>query len=160
MTTTEPHCPVAALADEAQKLIDAKDAADKLDVSEREGERMMEAASRFLKGVVERSTFMQPKTAKGALFQLCVLSDLVDDLEGCVTSKGYRGKMENLTTPEDREAAALEKTIMRVIHSVAAYIEETADAKLEDACGDYFLSRDLSDHVIVAEALARAEEGQ
>ena len=34
------------------------------------------------------------------------------------------------------------------------FIESVADARLEDACGNYFMPRNLSDHSRVDEALA------
>jgi len=159
MTTTEKNCPVAALADEAQKLIDAKDAADKASIhsatseTKLDAQRTLDAASRFLKGVVVRATFLRPQSARGALFQLCVISDLVDELEGCVVSKGFvEGRPETFPSPHDEKAGELQKKIARALDSIAGYIEETTGARREDACGDYYIARHLSDHFKLSEA--------
>jgi hypothetical protein len=159
MTTTETNCPVAALADEAYKLIAAKDAADEASIDSAtseeklEAQRTLDAADRFLRGVIERATFLQPESAKGVLFQLCVVSDLVDDLEGCVTEKGFiEGRLATMSTPQDKEAAKLAKKIGRVLDSIAGYIEATTGARREDACGDYYIARHLSDHAALSGA--------
>lgn len=157
-TEAQTNCPVAALADEAHKLIEIKNAADKVSIDDGatadeklKAERAINVADRFLKGVVERATFLQPESAKGALFQLCAISDLVADMEGCVLSKGFvEGRLATINTPKDREAEELAIFIARALDSTAAYIEETTGARREDACGDYYIARDLSDHTRLA----------
>ena len=57
-----------------------------------------------------------------------------------------------MATPHDREAGELQKKIARSLDSITAYIEETIGARRENACGDYYIAGDLSEHVILSDA--------
>ena len=40
----------------------------------------------------------------------------------------------------------------RLLDLITAYIEETIGARRENACGDYYIAGDLSEHVILSDA--------
>jgi len=151
---TPAQCPVAALADEARRLIDAYAAADEAALEAREDqrkhdhfERVRSTVHKFIYGVVDRATFVQATSAKGALFQLCVLNDLVDDLQALADPA--LGERRAGDAEKSRE---MEHKVNRVLYSVAGYIESVGGARLEDACSDYWMERRYSPFASVDEA--------
>jgi hypothetical protein len=151
---TPAQCPVAALADEARGLIDAHAAADEAALVAREDQRreshlesVRSTVHEFIYGVVERATFLQAISAKGALFQLCILYNYVDDLQ--TLADPALGERREGDAEKSRE---MEHKISRVLYSIAGYIESVGDARLEDACSDYWMDRRYSLFANVDEA--------
>lgn len=143
------HCPVSALAREARRLIAAHDALDALSLDpERdhaEDQRTIEVLAAALDGIVDRASWLETRSAGGALFQLCAIAAQVDRL---ATRAGSA-----------REAEAESAAIYRLLHSVAALIEETAGhpVSLSENGGDYWLDRRLSAHARLARALSLSD---
>jgi hypothetical protein len=149
------ECPVAALIHEAQSLIDAYDAADgahtksvwapKTDETRKVAFRhdaQIEQTFNFLEGVKARATYLKATSARGALFQICLINGLTCDLET------YGAGNDN------RDADAAEHAINRMLYSLAEFIERETGEKMENACSDYFMGRNINPHEIVAEAMA------
>lgn len=137
------HCPVAPLADEAQRLIAAHNAVDQKAIGAAEADKpryheTMELTVGALDAVVERASWLEAKSAKGALFQVCALVDML-----------------NLFDAESSH----EKAAQRLLHSLASYIESTSpdNASLEDYGDGWFLDRRHSAHAYLAEAFRLAE---
>jgi hypothetical protein len=159
---TEPEnraeCPVAALIPEAESLIDAYAATDaahgeavrdpKTDERQRAAFRLdiqIKLTFDYLDRVKHRASFLKATSARGALFQLCLINALTCDLE-------------TYAADEDRgNAAEAEHAIDRMLYSIAGFIEHETGEKMEDACSDYFMARRLNPHAIVAAALALAK---
>jgi hypothetical protein len=160
---TPAQCPVAALADEARRLIDAYDAANEAMIDAEDDQRreshfesVRGAIHKFIYGVVDRATFLQATSGKGALFQLCILNDLVDDLQALADPA--LGERREGDAEKSRE---MEHKISRVLYSIAGYLENVGDARLEDACSDYWMDRRYNPFVRVDEAFALlAEKGK
>jgi hypothetical protein len=157
-TEERTECPVAALIAEAESLIDAYAAADaahgeavrdpKTDERQRAAFRLdtqIKQTFDYLEGVKHRASFLKATSARGALFQLCLINDLTNDLET------YGGENDG------RDANAAEHAIDRMLYSIAGFIEHETGEKMEDACGDYFMARRIDPHSIVAAAMARAK---
>ena len=157
-TEVRAECPVAALIAEADSLIDAyasADAAHGEAVRTPETDERKRAAFRletqekltsvYLDGVKHRASFLKATSARGALFQLCLINSLTSDLETYAADE-YRGN-----------AIEAEHAITRMLYSIAGFIERETGEKMEDACGDYFMARRIDPHAIVAAALARAK---
>ena len=157
-TEERAECPVAALIAEADSLIDAYAAADaahgeavrdpKTDERQRAAFRhdtQIKLTFDYLEGVKHRASFLKATSARGALFQLCLINSLTSDLE-------------TYAADEDRgNAIEAEHAITRMLYSIAGFIEHETGEKMEDACGDYFMSRRLNPHAIVAAATALAK---
>ncbi len=158
-------CPVAALADEARRLIDAHNAVDDAKSPEndlREKWRMEareQVALDFLKGVLDRSTYLQPQSGKGALFQLCVVSELVQDLHSLVFAfaPGVDADEDPIESDEARKANCIKGKIERTLFSISEFIERMTGDTIADAGLRYFMNPNLSDHTKLSEALALAE---
>ena len=152
--TDESKCPLEGLITEAQALIDAHDAADSAesDLTSDDSEAgraasirlrtQMDKVLEYLDGVKLRASFLKATSARGALFQLCLINDLAGDLDA------YRSK--GVTRDPHKAEAAIE----RMLHSVAGFIERESGQKIEDACGGYFMGRATSPHEVVASVLA------
>ena len=156
-------CPVAALARDARSLIDrfnaaddiAVEAAQKIKEANRTGaeedrrdavtkhmraERQTERCLDFLGGVNSRATYLRADSARGALFQLFLISDKINSLTSLVTDES------------DRHAAnRIEAAIDRMLYSVAEFIERSFGISSADACGEYYMSDALNPHKIIAE---------
>jgi hypothetical protein len=157
-TEVRAECPVAALIAEAESLIDAYAAADaahgeavrdpKTDERQRAAFRLdtqIKQTFDYLEGVKHRASFLKATSARGALFQLCLINSLTCDLE-------------TYAADEDRgNAIEAEHAIDRMLYSIAGFIEHETGEKMEDACSDYFMSRRLNPHAIVAAAIALAK---
>ncbi len=100
----------------------------------------------FLKAAIDRATYLRAVSAKGAEFQLCVLSELAEDLEG-------------LATPT-AEVTRIREKIKRTLHSLSGFIEKATGAGLVDSCSDYFLDPEISDHAKIEEAMALSEAAE
>jgi hypothetical protein len=157
-TKERAECPVAALIPEAESLIDAYAAADAAhgeavrDPKTAERQRaafrldtQIKLTSEYLEGVKHRASFLKATSARGALFQLCLINSLTSDLE-------------TYAADEDRgNAIEAENAINRMLYSIAHFIEHETGEKIEDASGDYFMASRINPHRIVAAALARAK---
>jgi hypothetical protein len=162
-------CPVAALADEAQRLIDAYNAVDVAEgAAQSEAPKDLEkkihleninnATHDYLAGVLDRASFLRATSAKGALFQIGIASSFVGTLDSLVSEARRLGDRRPpqayMLVREEEKADSLQKAIDRMLYSIACYIESVGDARLEDACGDYFMSRAVNPHSYVDEAFA------
>jgi hypothetical protein len=149
------ECPVAALIPETQSLIDAYCAADSARLEARRlpkaddvwkpefrHDDQMSRTHDYLDGVRARASYLKATSARGALFQLCLINALTCDLET------YGAENDN------RDADAAEHAINRMLYSLAEFIERETGEKVENACGDYFMGRNINPHEIVAEAMA------
>jgi hypothetical protein len=159
-------CHVAALVDEARRLIAAYSAADKksfdantafnaaemsndkesIEKTRRDEQlydRMQDQTRAFLDSVEMRSSFVLTKSARGALFQLCVLADFVDELSGHIVP--------------NEEAKEVAVAMRRLIYSVAGFIEHTTGESCEKACGDFYMSQRLNPFSTVDAALSLIE---
>ncbi len=153
MTTSEnrvTECPVAALADEARALIAGYRAASDALAKETDENKLwhlehgpQSATYDFLKATIDRATYLRALSAKGALFQLCVVSELAEDLEAFATPTA--------------EVTRISEKIKRTLHSVSGFIEKATGAGLVDSCSDYFLDPQISDHAKIEEAMALSE---
>lgn len=152
MTNTKTTCPVAALVDEAHKLIDAFRAAEEARGEEKDADRERllehkeEIAHVFLQSALDRATYLLAESGKGALFQLCVVSDLALDIQGLV------GPGRDFDAAE-----AICKKIDRTLYSIAYFIEGKTGDRLEDVGHGYYLTQHLNEHCLVSEAMALAE---
>ena len=157
-TEERAECPVAALIPEAESLIDAYAAADaahseavrdpKTDERQRAAFRLdtqIKLTSVYLEGVKHRASYLKATSARGALFQLCLINALTCDLETYAADE------------DSGNAAEAEHAINRMLYSIAGFIEHETGEKMEDASGDYFMARRINPHRIVAAALARAK---
>lgn len=153
--TTARPCPVAALADEARQLIDAHIAVDaeitpiKADYStQAHKDALLQATTTYLDAAMRRASYTQATSAKGALFQLCSIAHHVLDLDDMIIRE------IDARTPD------ASKAIMRLLHSIADFIEETTGANLDEACGDWFMSQQASEPGRLAEALEISKTAQ
>lgn len=157
-TKERAECPVAALIPEAESLIDAyaaTDAAHGEAVRAPETDERKRAACRldtqikmtfdYLEGLKHRASFLEATSARGALFQLCLINSLTCDLETYAADENRSNAIE------------AEHAIDRMLYSIAGFIEHETGEKMEDACSDYFMARRINPHRIVAAALARAK---
>lgn len=112
-------CRVAPLATEAQRLIDASAAVDASsaagDIHARD---LMDLIGEALDGTLARASWLQAESARGALFQLGVLADVLS--------------LHDAADP-DKKAAN------RILQSLAAFIEKSEGVNREDCCGSYYL---------------------
>jgi hypothetical protein len=134
---TEPdQCPTAALAEETRLVIEAQEhfsrvRADAIVRGETRSryDPIETLSESILDAAMERASDRRATSARGALFQLCVLAALVEGLEDCACAgdaEGARKKRAEIT---------------RILHSVVGFIEAQSDARIEDFHGDYFLPR-------------------
>jgi hypothetical protein len=164
--TITQACHVEALVDEARHLIAAYSAADKksleantafnaaemsndkesIEKTRREEQlydRMEDQTRAFLNSVEMRSSFVSTKSARGALFQLCVLADFVDELSGHIVP--------------NEEAKEVAMAMRRLIYSIAGFIEHRTGEICEEACGEFYMSQRLNPFSIVDAALSLIE---
>ncbi len=140
-------CPVAALADEARLLINALEDVDAVPDPEEpiqnklHRDKLMNTTTDYLAAVVDRASRLDADSAKGALFQICAITHFLNDLDDVIISK-----LDARTPPAS-------KAILRLLHSIAAYIEKTTPARLNDACGDWYMLRTVSENGCLDEAL-------
>lgn len=134
-------CPAAALAAEAQRLahaaytLDMRHAPSIVGLNATEVDLMEKTTLDYLDSVLKRASYVRAKSAHGALFQLVVAADIVDSsVEG--------------------EAV---KSLIRLLDSVADYIEELSGVKREEACAERFMPRYLNRHRLIERALEIAE---
>ena len=115
-----PACPVAALADEAQRLIDAFNVVDEADTEAAEDQTMegkvkkfhieaiKQATNNFLDGVLDRASVLRATSAKGALFQIGIASSFASSLEVRVLDAA-RAPQTNVVDWEDEKRTACKK---------------------------------------------------
>ena len=145
-TEERAECPVAALIAEAESLIDAyaaTDAAHGEAVRDPKTDERQAAAFRldsqqqqtfdYLEGVKARASYLEASSARGALFQLCLINSLTSDLETYAPDEDRRNVIE------------AEHAISRMLYSIAGFIERETGEKMEDACSDYFMARSARD---------------
>lgn len=157
-TEERAECPVAALIAEAESLIDAYAAADlahgEMIRDPKTDERQIAAFRHdtqikltfdYLEGVKARASYLNATSARGALFQLCLINSLTSDLEAYAADEDRRNAIE------------AEHAINRMLYSIAGFIEHQTGEKMEDACSDYFMARRINPHAIVAAAMALAK---
>jgi hypothetical protein len=122
-------CPAAALADEARRLIDADTNIHEQPAAEQD--LMQTAVHDFLRAVEDRATFTRAASARGALFPLVVVSDLIE------------GALSFAEAGQSLPGAV--KRIDRILYSIADFIDRAAGGIPEGAfCGDYFMARRLN----------------
>ncbi len=164
MTNTETPCPVAALADEAHRLIDAYNAVDEAKSPEDDRakwrlEALEQVAMDFLKGAIDRATYLQSLSGKGTQFQLCVISELAEDLLSLISP--YEAEVDTdgvpVETDELRKGRAILKKINRTIFSISEFIERMTGDTIAEAGHRYFMNPNLSDQTKLSEAMALAE---
>lgn len=140
-------CPVAALADEARLLINALEDVDAVPdpkeppQNKLHRDKLMDTTTDYLAAVVDRASRLETESAKGALFQICAISHFVNNLDDVIIRE-----IDARTPPAS-------KAIMRLLHSIAAYIEKTTPARLDEACGDWYMLRSVSENGCLDEAL-------
>ena len=157
-------CPVSALAREAKLLIDRYNAADniaveaaqKIEEANRTGaeedrrdavtkhtgaQRQMDQCFDFLDGVASRATYLRAESARGALFQLFLISDKINSLSSLVIDESDR-----------RKANQIEAATDRMLYSVAEFIEHTFGVSPADTCGEFYMSAKLNPHKSINEA--------
>lgn len=140
--TTARPCPAATLADEAQKLIAAHIAVDEHVADHMRKSDLLVTTTDFLDAVMRRASYVRTDSARGALFQICAISHHLADLNDVIMSE------------VDARTPPASKAIERLLHSLIGFIEEATDARMADACGDWFMTKWASEHGRLDEALA------
>jgi hypothetical protein len=130
------QCPAAALAEEIRLVIEAQEhfsraRADAIasGKSQSRYDPIESLSESILDVAMEHASVRRATSARGALFQLCVLAALVEDLEDCACAGDADGARKKRTE------------ITRLLHSVVGFIEAQSEARIEDFHGDYFLPR-------------------
>jgi hypothetical protein len=114
------NCPVARIAEEAQRLVDLLELVEELDT--KKADEAGGAITKKLGACVEWASFQQAKSAKGALFQVFAIADLTTALLGADANK-------------------YGEAIRRLAHSVASYLEDSNEGlDRRQAAGEYYLS--------------------
>ncbi|MGE3266861.1 hypothetical protein [Methylocystis sp.] len=139
-TNKTEACPVAALADEAERLVDAYAAVEDASESDEKVERYIPALSDFLDSIVDHASRERATSAKGALFQVAIASRFVEILES--------DALDNSSEEKIRRA------IQRTLRSVAHYIESTGGIRLKDSCARHFFVPSELEDINAALALA------
>jgi len=145
-------CPVAPLADEAMSIIDAYFMVDSecyRSTSRRTPSETvrhdftMRAIGNALESIVNRVSFLEAREARGALFQICALSQ-------------HLSLLDELITDRPATATPLREGARRLLFSLARYIESGTGVGLDEVGGEYYIGRCLSEHDALRDAVARA----
>lgn len=144
--TKDVSCQVAELAQEAQAVIDAHDHVERMENPDLKRDLKITALTEKLDGIEMSASYLAAKSAIGAMFQLC----LIDNFAELLGSVGPTDSDECREREESREA------IRRMCYSVLAYISAESGENPDDACGEYFLSRELNPHQIIEAAISDA----
>ena len=134
-------CPVEALSRQANELIKAYDAADRaaltnVGVTGTELALWSDRITRSLDDVETQATELKAASATGTLFKVHLTAALADR----VASWPYEGTVEYRAAQKDLIA------ILKLLYSIADYIETMSGSSLERACGEYYMPKRADPH--------------
>ncbi|MGD9540764.1 hypothetical protein [Methylocystis sp.] len=142
------RCPVADLADEAERALQAQDASsDNLDEA---------IFVDIVSATVDRASFLRAKSAKEAAFQLVALMGLVERMASLVQSVAEAEPGESPYC-ELQEAEKTKEEMNRLIYSVADVLE-SVDGKLGAAVKEYSMPADIDPFAKIEGAVVQARK--